>query len=158
MPLQISHVFKNDRILTVQLTKGEERQVNQLWEWVVWLCFEGTEPEMQGKCGEDTRWRRNLLENGEKEKERFGRAKIIVTLSLDSTHYFSIQWAQCWGDMAEIQLQNTFDNGGAEMRRWIYSAIQYQHNIQLLSSQITAYRALDKSYNLFAEERYFLFV
>lgn len=47
----------------------------------------------------------------ERERERSGRSKIIVTLSLDSTHYFSIQWAQCWGDMAEIQLQNTFDSG-----------------------------------------------
>lgn len=41
------------------------------------------------------------------------------------------------------------------MRRWIYSAIQYQHNIQLLSSQITAHSTLDKTYNLFAEKRYF---
>lgn len=41
------------------------------------------------------------------------------------------------------------------MRQWIYSAIQYQRNIQLLSSQITAYCAPDKSYNLFAEERLF---
>lgn len=76
-------------------------------EWVVWLCFEGTEPEMQRECGEDTRWRRSLQENGhrKKEEERFGRSKIIVTLSLDSIHYFYIQWAQCWGDMAEIHLK-----------------------------------------------------
>lgn len=87
------------------LQKGRrDNRIN--WEWVVWLLW--------GDRARDAErmWRRNLYENEHthKEKERFGRSKIIVTLSLDSTHYFSIQWAQCWRDMAEIQLQNTFDS------------------------------------------------
>lgn len=42
------------------------------------------------------------------------------------------------------------------MKRWIYSAIQYQSNIQLLSSQITTNHTRDKAYNLFAETGHFL--
>lgn len=88
------------------LWKG--RRDNRIHSESGWCdCFEETEPEMTRGM-----WRRNPHENEhtQKEKERFGRSKIIVTLSLDSTHYFSIQCTQCWGDMAEIQLQNTFDS------------------------------------------------
>lgn len=73
------------------------------------------------RCSENVRKRHEVEEKPlrkrtqtEREKERFGRSKIIVTLSLDSTHYFSIQWAQCRGDMAEIQLQSKFDSGSRD--------------------------------------------
>lgn len=69
------------------------------------------------RCSENVGKTRGGGETSKKmdtERKRFGRSKIIVTLSLDSTHYFSIQWAQCWGDMAEIQLQNTFDSGSRD--------------------------------------------
>ena len=49
------------------------------------------------RCGENVRKTRGGGETSKKmdvtarERERFARSKIIVTLSLDSTHYFCIQ-------------------------------------------------------------------
>lgn len=59
-------------------------------------CDSAPEGERARECREGT-WGRheveekNLQENGHGAKERFGRFKIILTLSLDSTHYSSIQ-------------------------------------------------------------------
>ena len=39
--MRVSHVFMNDRMLTVRVVKGEDRRADQLREWVVWLCSWG---------------------------------------------------------------------------------------------------------------------
>ena len=50
------------------------------------------EVRMWGK-EKEMRCRRSLQENGHRQnkRERLGRSKITVTLSVDRTHYFSIQ-------------------------------------------------------------------
>ena len=57
------------------------------------LLLRGKEPENaeRERGGRHEVEEKNLQENGHGAKERFGRFKIILTLSPDSTHYSSIQ-------------------------------------------------------------------
>lgn len=117
MPVQSSHFFRNDNILTAQLTKGGGGKCIKS-KWVVWLCFEGTEPQIKWECGENTRWGKSCQENGRRGRGRLGWSKITVTLSPDSTYYFSIRRALCLGDSVGHHWNTTSESIWQHEQRW----------------------------------------